>query len=43
MEQPKTRDADRSRAAILDAAEAFFSAHGFESGTLAQVPAAAGV
>lgn len=43
MEQPKTRDADRSRAAILDAAEALFSEHGFEAITLAQVGAAAGV
>ena len=43
MEQPKQRDADRSRAAILDAAETLFADHGFDAVTLAQVGAAAGV
>jgi AcrR family transcriptional regulator len=40
---PRQRDAERSRAAILDAAEALFAAHGFASVTMAQVGAAAGV
>ena len=43
MEQPKQRDADRSRAAILDAAESLFASHGFDAVTMAQVGAAAGV
>ena len=43
MERPKQRDADRSRAAILDAAETLFAEHGFEAVTMAQVGAAAGV
>ena len=43
MEQPKQRDADRSRGAILDAAETLFAEHGFEAVTMAQVGAAAGV
>lgn len=43
MDQPKQRDAERSRAAILDAAEALFAEHGYEAVTLAQVGAAAGV
>jgi TetR/AcrR family transcriptional regulator len=43
VDQPKQRDADRSRAAILDAAEALFAEHGFETVTMAQVGAAAGV
>jgi TetR/AcrR family transcriptional regulator len=43
MEQPKQRDADRSRAAILDAAERLFAEHGFDAVTMAQVGAAAGV
>ena len=43
MEQPKQRDADRSRAAILDAAETLFAEHGFDAVTMAQVGAAAGV
>jgi TetR/AcrR family transcriptional regulator len=42
-EQPRQRDAARSRAAILDAAEALFAEHGFEAVTLAQIGAAAGV
>ena len=42
-EQPRQRDAERSRAAILDAAETLFAEHGFEAVTLAQVGAAAGV
>jgi TetR/AcrR family transcriptional regulator len=41
--QPKQRDADRSRGAILDAAETLFAAHGFEAVTMARVGAAAGV
>lgn len=41
--QPRQRDAERSRAAILDAAERLFSQHGFEAVTLAQIGAAAGV
>lgn len=42
-EPTRTRDADRSRAAILDAAESLFSAHGYEAVTMAHVGAAAGV
>ena len=42
-EQPKQRDADRSRAAILDAAERLFAADGFEAVTMAKIGAAAGV
>lgn len=42
-EQPRQRDAGRSRAAILDAAETLFAEHGFEAVTLAQIGAAAGV
>jgi TetR/AcrR family transcriptional regulator len=42
-EQPRKRDAERSRAAILDAAEDLFAEHGFEAVTLAQIGAAAGV
>jgi AcrR family transcriptional regulator len=42
-EQPRQRNAERSRAAILDAAEALFAEHGFEAVTLAQIGAAAGV
>ncbi len=42
-EQPRQRDAARSRAAILDAAEALFAERGFEAVTLAQIGAAAGV
>lgn len=42
-EQPRQRDAARSRAAILDAAEALFAEHGFDAVTLAQIGAAAGV
>jgi AcrR family transcriptional regulator len=34
-EQPRQRDAERSRAAILDAAEALFAEHGFDAVTLA--------
>ncbi len=41
--QPRQRDADRSRVAILDAAETLFAAHGFEAVTMAQIGAAAGV
>ena len=43
MDRPKQRDADRSRAAILDAAETLFAEHGFDAVTMAQVGAAAGV
>ena len=44
MEAPeKRRDADRSRGAILDAAEQLFAEHGFDAVTLAQIGAAAGV
>lgn len=43
MGQPKQRDADRSRATILDAAESLFAEHGFEAVTMAQIGAAAGV
>jgi AcrR family transcriptional regulator len=39
----KQRDAERSRAAILDAAEALFAERGFVAVTLAQIGAAAGV
>lgn len=42
-QQPRQRDAERSRSAILDAAEALFAEHGFEAVTLAQIGAAAGV
>lgn len=42
-EPPRQRDAERSRAAILDAAETLFAANGFESVTMAQVGAQAGV
>ena len=40
---PKRRDADRSRSAILDAAEELFAHAGFEAVTMAQIGAAAGV
>ncbi len=43
MQPPKQRDADRSRAAILDAAESLFAERGFEAITMAQIGAAAGV
>ena len=42
-EQPRQRDAERSRSAILDAAETLFAQDGFDAVTLAQVGAAAGV
>lgn len=42
-ERVKRRDADRSRAAILDAAEELFAADGFDAVTLAQIGARAGV
>lgn len=42
-EQPRQRDAERSRAAILDAAEALFAEQGFDAVTLAQIGAVAGV
>jgi TetR/AcrR family transcriptional regulator len=40
---PKTRDAERSRRAILDAAEALFARRGFEAASLAEIGEAAGV
>jgi len=40
---PRTRDAARSRAAILDAAEGLFAERGFDGVSLADVGAAAGV
>lgn len=39
----KLRDADRSRAAILDAAEQLFAERGFEGTSLGEIGAAAGV
>jgi TetR/AcrR family transcriptional regulator len=39
----KVRDAERSRAAILDAAERLFAEHGYDATSLTQVGAAAGV
>src|SRR5215217_7316587 len=39
----RTRDADRSRGAILDAAERLFAKQGFDATSLTQVGAAAGV
>ena len=39
----KVRDAERSRAAILDAAESLFAAQGYDATSLTQVGAAAGV
>lgn len=41
--EPRQRDADRSRAQILDAAERLFAERGFEGVTLAQIGAGAGV
>jgi AcrR family transcriptional regulator len=41
--RPKTRDAARSREAILDAAETVFAQRGFDGATLAEIGAAAGV
>jgi AcrR family transcriptional regulator len=40
---PKTRDAQRSRAAILDAAEELFARDGFDATSLADIGDAAGV
>ena len=42
-EHSKIRDADRSRRAILDAAEALFAEHGFKGATMAEIAASAGV
>jgi TetR/AcrR family transcriptional regulator len=39
----RIRDAERSRGAILDAAEGLFAQHGYEATSLTQVGAAAGV
>jgi AcrR family transcriptional regulator len=41
--RPKTRDAERSRKAILDAAERLFAARGFEGASLAEIGDAAGL
>ncbi len=38
---PRTRDADRSRSAILEAATRLFAAHGFEATTMQQISIAA--
>ncbi|HEU4682739.1 MAG TPA: TetR/AcrR family transcriptional regulator [Gemmatimonadales bacterium] len=44
MDKPdKERNAERSRAAILDAAERLFAEHGYDATSLTQVGAAAGV
>jgi AcrR family transcriptional regulator len=40
---PKTRDADRSRRLILDAAEVLFARRGFDAASLAEIGEAAGV
>jgi AcrR family transcriptional regulator len=40
---PKTRDADRSRRLILDAAEELFARRGFDAASLAEIGEAAGV
>ena len=42
-EEPQKRDADRSRAHILDAAEQLFAERGFDAVTMAQIGAGAGV
>lgn len=42
-ERPRTRDADRSREAILAAAERLFAWDGYEGTSLAQIGAAAGL
>lgn len=40
---PRTRDAERSRRAILDAAERLFASMGFDAASLAEIGEAAGV
>jgi TetR/AcrR family transcriptional regulator len=40
---PRTRDADRSRTTILEAATTLFAAHGFEATTMQQIAIAASV
>lgn len=42
-ERPRIRDADRSRRAILDAAETLFAGRGFEAVSLQDIGAAAGL
>src|SRR5947208_16822690 len=41
--RPRVRDADRSRRAILDAAEALFAGRGFEAVSLQEIGDAAGL
>ena len=41
--EPRRRDADRSRAALLDVAERQFSDHGFDGVSLQEIGAAAGL
>jgi AcrR family transcriptional regulator len=43
MSEPRRRDADRSRSALLDVAEQQFSAHGFDGVSLQEIGAAAGL
>ena len=43
VDKPRIRDADRSRKAILDAAEALFAERGFEAVSLQEVGEAAGL
>src|SRR5689334_1328417 len=43
VREPRARDAGRSRAAILDAAERHFSERGFDAAALGDIAAAAGL
>ncbi len=43
LPSPRTRDADRSRVAILDAAETLFSERDYEAASLHEIAAAAGL